>query len=62
MTTMVDAWGPSAHCEVCDQEADEAELSDDGSGREVCNHCRQVQNDMSGFLGPTDRTKEQSDG
>jgi len=46
MPTMVDAWGVAAHCEVCNTEADEADLEDDGSGREACAHCRQVQADL----------------
>ena len=47
MATMVDAWGASAHCEVCDKEADESELADDGSGREACEHCRAIQAELS---------------
>lgn len=47
MATMVDAWGVSAHCEACDKEADESDLADDGSGREVCEYCRAIQAKLS---------------
>ena len=47
MATMVDMWGASAHCEVCDEVCDEIELADDGSGREVCEHCRDIQAKLS---------------
>lgn len=30
MGTMVDMWGASAHCEICNEEADEATLEDLG--------------------------------
>jgi hypothetical protein len=42
MPTMVDAWGVSAHCEVCNAEAYESDLEDDTSGRMACGHCREA--------------------